>query len=960
MAIILDYTIIRGGASSVTTLKQVSVTNLNTGVLIVETSTDSLYEYDKESALPGNDDTVVQPASGVGRWLKIGGFGVMLKLQDDTNPTLGGNLNVNGFSIVSSTNGDIVLSPNGTGLVKLSGISYPSTVAANNLIYADSSSSIQGLPSVADSTLVTDGTGAISWGSTLPLAVQSNITRLSTVSVGTWEADKVDIPHGGTNADNAVNALANLGGLPLAGGTMTGNLILNADPTLLMQATTKNYVDDLYNNGIVLPAEAASTADLNATYNNGAAGVGATLTCNVNGALVVDGYSPAVSELILVPNQTNAAENGYYVVTTVGDAGNPFVLTRSTEYDQPSDVLPGDRFVVQHGTLYEATQWVQFNTVTTIGTDPIDIEIPNILITAIDTLTGGLSTPTFLTMANAGSIRTTTSAGNTLLLQGYNTGTSTYSTVATITAGATPSFDLMGTTTIGSAYIYRVGGTDVAVGDGGTGLSSTPTNGQLLIGNGTNYTLAAITGTNDQITVTNGAGSITLGTPQSIATTSTPTFAGLTLTGTFNGTSEILTTTSNDAVGSYQYFQKSRAGANTQTGDSIGIMDFYGRLSGNYSRTGFILNVQDGAVGTYVPGKFQLATTNASAGSTLALEIDSNQKTQFYNFVGVGVYPTEEFHVRFDQNSMTTLLCQNNTSGTAAGASHRSTSASNQIEVMALSAGYTTSGPFMANSCVLRGTGTAGLNIVGTNGPIGFYNGASNTQVGSWSSVGLLNLMKSTAPTTNNLANEYMHVGGAEIGTNTYRVIGFGYNGGTYSPAYVGYSQGSAAGFTLGDVAIATRSVTTDTAPTERLIINIYGWANHTEADTAPTFSPASGFYFYSESGYAKIRTNNNLICPISYNRNAYVNSSGTLVTTSFNPSLYQGLSVSKTGTGIYVITFNGGVALPYIPAPKPVADSVGVSVAVTNATTSSCQVETFTSSTGANVDCGFYISLTM
>lgn len=53
--------------------------------------------------------------------------------------------------------------------------------------------------------------------------------------------------------------------------------------------------------------------------------------------------------------------------------------------------------------------------------------------------------------------------------------------------------------------------TDLAVADGGTGLSTIPTNGQLLIGNGTGYSVAAITaGTG--VTVTNGSGTITLST----------------------------------------------------------------------------------------------------------------------------------------------------------------------------------------------------------------------------------------------------------------------------------------------------------------------------------------------------------------------------------------------------------------------------------------------------------------
>ena len=49
----------------------------------------------------------------------------------------------------------------------------------------------------------------------------------------------------------------------------------------------------------------------------------------------------------------------------------------------------------------------------------------------------------------------------------------------------------------------------VPVANGGTALTATPTNGQLAIGNGTGYTLAALTA-GPGVTVTNGAGSITV------------------------------------------------------------------------------------------------------------------------------------------------------------------------------------------------------------------------------------------------------------------------------------------------------------------------------------------------------------------------------------------------------------------------------------------------------------------
>ena len=73
----------------------------------------------------------------------------------------------------------------------------------------------------------------------------------------------------------------------------------------------------------------------------------------------------------------------------------------------------------------------------------------------------------------------------------------------------------------------------LSVANGGTG-QSTYTDGQLLIGNtiGNTLTKTSLTGTSNQIIVTPGSGSITLSTPQDIATSSTPLFTGLTLTNT--------------------------------------------------------------------------------------------------------------------------------------------------------------------------------------------------------------------------------------------------------------------------------------------------------------------------------------------------------------------------------------------------------------------------------------------
>ncbi|MBK7131954.1 MAG: hypothetical protein IPH69_03750 [Bacteroidales bacterium] len=68
--------------------------------------------------------------------------------------------------------------------------------------------------------------------------------------------------------------------------------------------------------------------------------------------------------------------------------------------------------------------------------------------------------------------------------------------------------------------------------NGGTGYDNTYTNGQLLIGNSSGtLTRNPLTGTANQVIVTNGSGSITLTTPQDIHTGATPEFVSTKLTG---------------------------------------------------------------------------------------------------------------------------------------------------------------------------------------------------------------------------------------------------------------------------------------------------------------------------------------------------------------------------------------------------------------------------------------------
>jgi hypothetical protein len=118
---------------------------------------------------------------------------------------------------------------------------------------------------------------------------------------------------------------------------------------------------------------AATTAPLPAsTYNNGTAGVGATLTATANGAFPAqDGVTVALNQRMLVKNEATAANNGLYLLTTVGTAGTPWVLTRAANFDTAAEMLINSFVSVSGGTTQATRRFVLAATVTTVGTTAV-------------------------------------------------------------------------------------------------------------------------------------------------------------------------------------------------------------------------------------------------------------------------------------------------------------------------------------------------------------------------------------------------------------------------------------------------------------------------------------------------------------------------------------------------------------------------------------------------------------
>lgn len=117
---------------------------------------------------------------------------------------------------------------------------------------------------------------------------------------------------------------------------------------------------------------------------------------------------------------------------------------------------------------------------------------------------------TGLTFPSGYSLKTETDAGNTLLLQAWDVDGGFYTTFATLTSNNVPTFDLNASTTLGGNTIL-------------TSISG--------------Y-VSSLTGTANQVIASASTGAVTLSLPQSIATSSSPTFAGLILSAS-SGTTNI-------------------------------------------------------------------------------------------------------------------------------------------------------------------------------------------------------------------------------------------------------------------------------------------------------------------------------------------------------------------------------------------------------------------------------------
>lgn len=253
-----------------------------------------------------------------GQFLKTDGSGslsfdtVNTDLSSDSTPQLGGNLDVNGNSIVSASNGNIAITPNGSGKIILDGLSFPT---------ADGS---------ADTVLKTDGAGNLAFSSVSALS-NSGITQVqddtSPTLGGTLDAN-------GNSIDMGTNTLTdtNLGQFITAHGW--GNHAsagyLTSHPSISGASSSNNsgrtYIQDitLDGNGHVTGIATATetVTDTNTTYSGGTNISLSGTTFNLDNNITLSGTAQATRYYIDGTSRyIDSASGNYGTIRVEGGAG---------------------------------------------------------------------------------------------------------------------------------------------------------------------------------------------------------------------------------------------------------------------------------------------------------------------------------------------------------------------------------------------------------------------------------------------------------------------------------------------------------------------------------------------------------------------------------------------------------------------------------------------------------------
>lgn len=214
---------------------------------------------------------------------------------------------------------------------------------------------------------------------------------------------------------------------------------------------------------VLTPVRLCSTSNVSGSYYNGPSnnGIGATLTIAAS-SLTIDSVLAKVGDRILLQNQTNAYQNGIYIVKTIEDT----VILQRADDQQSVEQLKSGQFTIvgagsiEGGSIYALTEPL-----------PNVIGVDSFVWVASSVNSGGLSATlpsTQLYVGSSGNVATAVNLSGDATLS--NTGVLTISdsaiTTSKIDASAVTLTKLA--SVIAPAYVVKFGGKNSSAGGSAT------------------------------------------------------------------------------------------------------------------------------------------------------------------------------------------------------------------------------------------------------------------------------------------------------------------------------------------------------------------------------------------------------------------------------------------------------------------------------------------------------------